>query len=459
MIKKSIFLLLIISATLLSGQHIRTSVDWALFDLDQSNGYLEIYYSFLQSDLTFVDSDGILKGGTVGQFHLLQNEQVVKTINWKAETTIRDSSELALANEIIDKIAFPLPTGDFDCRFVLTDVNNPQNSDSLRWHLKVPAHKSTEPHLSEIEIAKSINYSQDTSSLFYKNGLLVEPNPTLVFGFSRPVLFFYVEAYHLQHLALQDSYYLKYSVLSADGAAIKSMPGKMVLKKEILDSSVEFGMVNVGRLATGKYFLQVEITDANRQALLKQSKAFYILQQSELMASQPQQAVEEQFARTPFANMDSSAVEREFQIVYYLLTKEAQLFHKQLENLEQKRRFLFNFWQLHVPGTGAENSKKRQDYLVRHQQANELYKALGIEGWQTDRGRVHMVYGRPDDIERYPNEANKYPYEIWHYHDLQNGVIFVFADLEGYNNYRLIHSDLLGEINDPNYRSILTRGY
>ena len=82
-----------------------------------------------------------------------------------------------------------------------------------------------------------------------------------------------------------------------------------------------------------------------------------------------------------------------------------------------------------------------------------------MPGWLTDRGRVLMVYGEPDDVERYINQPNQHPYEVWFYNQRQGGVKFIFADLEGHKNYRLIHSELDGEVYDPNYREILQRGY
>jgi hypothetical protein len=64
-----------------------------------------------------------------------------------------------------------------------------------------------------------------------------------------------------------------------------------------------------------------------------------------------------------------------------------------------------------------------------------------------------MTYGEPSEIERFPNETESKPYEIWYYHELEGGVKFVFADLSGYSDYQLVHSTMRGELQDENWQS------
>ena len=92
-------------------------------------------------------------------------------------------------------------------------------------------------------------------------------------------------------------------------------------------------------------------------------------------------------------------------------------------------------------------------YFERVKKANTQYTTIQQKGWKTDRGRVLLVFGEPSEIERYPNQVDTKPYEIWNYHELEGGVIFVFADLTGFSDYQLIHSTKRGEISDPNWQS------
>jgi hypothetical protein len=61
------------------------------------------------------------------------------------------------------------------------------------------------------------------------------------------------------------------------------------------------------------------------------------------------------------------------------------------------------------------------------------------------------MYGEPDEIERFPSELDKKPYEIWHYNSIEGGVIFVFGDVTGFSNFELLHSTKRGELRDDNW--------
>ena len=76
-------------------------------------------------------------------------------------------------------------------------------------------------------------------------------------------------------------------------------------------------------------------------------------------------------------------------------------------------------------------------------------------GWQTDRGRVLLKYGPPDDEQVFLTETDKYPYIIWTYNRLgnQSNVYFVFYDPDlGTNEFPLLHSTLKGEPYNANWR-------
>ncbi len=79
------------------------------------------------------------------------------------------------------------------------------------------------------------------------------------------------------------------------------------------------------------------------------------------------------------------------------------------------------------------------------------FAVMGREGYRADRGRVHIVYGPPDDIERHPNETDSRPYEIWSYNNIQGGVIFVFVQKNSGGDYELVHSTHRNELRDDNW--------
>ena len=82
--------------------------------------------------------------------------------------------------------------------------------------------------------------------------------------------------------------------------------------------------------------------------------------------------------------------------------------------------------------------------------------ATGIKkGYTTDRGRVFLKYGEPNTRSVFPSEPNAYPYEIWHYYKIDNfsnkRFVFYSPDVVT-NDFPLLHSDMPGHINYPQWR-------
>lgn len=450
MFRKSILLFTMLLYTAAWPQKLRTSLDWASFEYDRQNAYVEFYYAFPASELNYLEAEGFRKGLTLGVIRLFADGALQREFPWKTENIASETSQ-----QIIDRINLVVPFGSYDAEFVLKDLNQPSNFDSVRFALNLPTPTFGRARLSELELAGSISQSNEVQAPFYKNGLIVEPNPSLIYNFEKPALFFYLEAYDLP-TDLTDGYRLSYSVHRESDDRPADLPGKSLIKKNVVNPSVEFGMLNVGKLATGNYRLIVELQTTDGEPIAARGKPFYVIQKAEAPIAKEGGTP---FEESIFATMDSAQIDLEFQMIFYLLSKEEQLVHKQVPTLEGKRRFVYNFWHNKYPTEPVNDNQARVEYYRRFAYANENFRAFTIDGWKTDRGRVYMIYGPYDDIERRPNEQNYCPYEIWFYHKLQNGARFVFGDLEGYKNYRLVHSDLFGEIQDYNFMAVLRKGY
>ena len=142
--------------------------------------------------------------------------------------------------------------------------------------------------------------------------------------------------------------------------------------------------------------------------------------------------------------MDEAELDREFRWCRYVTTEAESNQYQELKGVEAKRSFLTDFWRRREPG-------QREEYLSRVAYANTNYTVLAREGFRSDRGRVMITYGSPDDVERHPNETDMRPYEIWSYHNIQGGVIFVFVQRNQAGDYELVHSTHRNELHDENW--------
>ena len=64
-----------------------------------------------------------------------------------------------------------------------------------------------------------------------------------------------------------------------------------------------------------------------------------------------------------------------------------------------------------------------------------------------------MQYGQWDDRDEITAPSYGRPWERWYYRAIQGGVLFIFVDINGYGEYRLVHSTAKGEIFDSNWDS------
>lgn len=92
------------------------------------------------------------------------------------------------------------------------------------------------------------------------------------------------------------------------------------------------------------------------------------------------------------------------------------------------------FWNKNFPTPGESVNGKMLEYYARAASADESFGG-SRRGWETDRGRVLMLFGKPSDIERREADGQP-PLEVWTYSHL--GRQFLFRDDYGFGDYRLV---------------------
>jgi GWxTD domain-containing protein len=138
--------------------------------------------------------------------------------------------------------------------------------------------------------------------------------------------------------------------------------------------------------------------------------------------------------------------------VAYIITDEERKAFKKLATDDERERFIEEFWRRRDPDPDTDENEFREEYYERIAYANEHF-ASGIPGWKTDRGRIWIMYGKPDETESHPSggtyqrEANEgggstttYPFERWFYRYLAgvgSGVEIEFVDPTGSGEYRI----------------------
>ena len=129
--------------------------------------------------------------------------------------------------------------------------------------------------------------------------------------------------------------------------------------------------------------------------------------------------------------------------VPYIITDDERAAFRKLSTDDEKEQFVEQFWERRNPNPGSPENEFKEEYYRRIAYANEHY-ASGIPGWRTDRGRIYIMYGPPDEVESHPSggsyvrppeegggETSTYPFETWRYRYIDGigtNIILEFVD-------------------------------
>ncbi|MEP6718792.1 MAG: GWxTD domain-containing protein [bacterium] len=141
--------------------------------------------------------------------------------------------------------------------------------------------------------------------------------------------------------------------------------------------------------------------------------------------------------------------------VTYIITDEERKAFKKLATDDEREKFIEEFWRRRDPDPDTDENEFKEEYYERIAYANEHF-ASGIPGWKSDRGRIWIMYGKPDERETHPSggsydrpsyegggSTTTYPFETWFYRYLPgvgSGVEIEFVDPTGTGEYRIARS-------------------
>jgi GWxTD domain-containing protein len=141
--------------------------------------------------------------------------------------------------------------------------------------------------------------------------------------------------------------------------------------------------------------------------------------------------------------------------VRWIITDEERKIFDSLKTDEEREQFIEGFWYRRDPDPDTDVNEYREEYYQRIAYANEHYTS-GIPGWKTDRGRIYITFGKPDEIESHPSggsydrpawegggSTSTYPFENWWYRYIEgvgSDVEIEFVDPTGSGEYRIARS-------------------
>src|SRR5690348_15990377 len=168
--------------------------------------------------------------------------------------------------------------------------------------------------------------------------------------------------------------------------------------------------------------------------------------------SKEQRKEQKQKARRTLKELDNAYKQWLTEDVTYIITPEERNAFLQLDTNEEREQFIEQFWLRRSSNPDLPDNDFKEEHYRRIAYANEHY-ASGIPGWKTDRGRMYIMWGPPDEIESHPTggtydrpmeegggSTSTYPWETWRWRYLEGigeNIILEFVDPSGSGEYHM----------------------
>lgn len=431
---------------------LKATLDYRTFYIPGQGSLVDLQFQYAAYSLSHrIDSTGM--HASVGVYTAIKNMSgdTVKRISYVLEGPIvRDS----VLEDFFDVQQFILPPGKYMASITLMDMNSEEPASEGDVEIVVP-NRQNQLSVSDILIAE-LATPTTANTPFVKSGYEIIPRLSNFYGPQFSSLPYYVEVYHTNQLT--DSVFgLQQRVLNERNEEVSGF--SKLMRMNAAEVAPMIRNVDISGLPSGSYRLEVAIVD---KATLKPSEiksVYYFDRVNDI--------------ETAITDLSGVILDPAFQasltddsLGYYLASllpisrpAENKLIIETLKSkdLEKYRKHIQQFW---IQTSGVKASSAWLEYKKQVQLVENLYSTNYQDGFETDRGRVYLQYGPPNQITARETSPTEYPYEIWQYDAIKqfHNKRFVFYNPDLTNNaYRLLHSDMLGEMQNRGWQQALSK--
>lgn len=454
--KRIIIFLTIISFSILpaTAYNMLASLSYAVFNTPDSGPYIETYLVVQGKTLTHIQlEDGNFQGALDIQILFKKNDSIVNFGKYELlGPSVKDTSKIT--NNLLDVQRYALPKGDYQMELSILDRYSEQDTIVTRADFSID-YDNEKMAFSDIELLHSFKKAEN-DGILVKSGYELIP---YVFDFYPEVaqnLSFYAELYNSDKKVGNDAFLLYYYLRPFE--VDKKMDQYFYMKRINGEPvNILLNTIDISQLPSGNYYLVLETRDRNNE-LLNTSKKFFQRHNPNAQFNLNNLLVidtENSFANE-ITSRDSLILYIDY--LYPISTEMEKIFAKNFvkeASVEDLQKYFLNFWTDRNP---IDPESNWMDYKMRVSQANYEFKSVRVKGYRTDRGRVYLQYGQPNVRTPSINEPAAYPYEIWHYYELQGQrdkkFVFYTRDLAT-NDFQLIHSNAIGEIANYRWQTII----
>jgi len=465
MMKRYTFLIVILLVAVASyAQGLKAFISHKAYCASNLQPYIEFTFVVGGNTVRYVaDESGMYVAGVEIRVEMQQNDSVVKQLHYILGSDKFADSTREGKPDFADIQNVQLPQGEYFLYFYMKDIyalpDSNGNVEQLSYIDKITLDFPEDRiSTSKISLYKSAAVAK-SDSIFVKYGFELPPLYSNFVPESQYTLPFVLEVYNTPKILGDRPLTAKCYVEQAESHLAANAANIITMSYPPKEVVLVFNEFNTFNLPSGNYFAVVQLLD-DRDSLLLLDKVFF--QKSNPSVQLNLNEYTQTNIKGTFVEFDTNRKELidNVKCLYPISSLAERDFYENrlvTTSTEQLQQFFYNFWLRRNPGNPED---AWQSYKKRVDEVQNLFGSKQVKGYLTDRGRVYLQYGKPDEIKDEPSDPVTLPYQLWHYYYLngQTNVKFVFYDpvLTG-KDYELLHSTMYGEVQNPSWKMYLVR--
>ncbi len=393
-------------------------VDWASFRADDPDKTrLEAYYQVYNFGLQYtVDGQEYVANYDIAAEVLDKDGNQIESFDRTRQVRVASQAQTRSRYDYrTSQFNLDLPPGKYTIRFVLSDKGN---GAQIKRDVKVtlPSYKTSIPMMSGVEFihtTAAVTDSADSGNIFMKGDMTVIPSVSREFGGEvDSVLRLLYELYSgttpeqpvvVQTVIRQRSR----GIVFRDTAQVNI--GLEPIRKML--------SIDVSAFPPGDYEVEMTLHGRRMKELDRKDESFSIM-----------------WTEEGLLKLDwKSAVSQ----LSYIGTPGENSKLKKAKTIEERQAAFAEFWNQRDPSIGTPENETKRAFYYRVNVADRQFSSMRREGWKSDRGRIYIIHGEPDQIDDEPYSPDVVPYQIWHYYREGRYRRFLFVDKNDDGDYRL----------------------
>lgn len=455
MMKKLLTILLLsFIATQIVAQekNINSFISYGTFNItsESAKPYLETYITFDCNSLVYVKEPGGQYEASVNLTIIFKQGESIKNYDKYTINSPKVSDTTNIDGFFMDVQRYSLANGEYQMEITIEDANN----KSLPYKVTETIVVDYPEDICFSSIIALEDYKPSTTeSANSKNGYDIIPMVMPYYPESTNRLTFYAEIYNTKKVLGENEKYLLNTYLKTFESNTIINNFYFTKRMNVKDTEVVINTMDISNLPSGNYYLVLEARNRNNeivgynQFFFQRSNSNYQIDNSALATINPENVFS--------GNIDNLDTIKEYIRTLSPISSQVENDYAnnllKTDDLQTLQQYFYSFWASRNP---LSPQVEWENYYVQVKRVNASFTAQRVKGYQTDRGRIFLKYGAPDRIVQNYFEPDAYPYEIWHYYTLANQrnkkFVFMTKDIVT-NDFQLIHSDAVGELNNSRW--------